>query len=104
MIPKQPAYLWQNSCLVNKLTLILTINNPHDALPDYNRNPQHIRKLNVVCGLDWNLEPQNFNDSQHANYFSYWFWAFIYQRGPYNNMADSSAGLTVRLRCDWLNV
>jgi len=30
--------------------------------------------------------------------------AFIYQRGPYNNMADSSAGLMVRLRCDWLNV
>jgi len=30
--------------------------------------------------------------------------AFIYQRGPYNNMADSSAGLTVRLPCDWLNV
>jgi len=29
--------------------------------------------------------------------------AFIYQRGPYNNnMADSSAGLTVTPPCDWL--
>jgi len=28
----------------------------------------------------------------------------IYQRGPNNNMADSSAGLTVRLPGDWLNV
>jgi len=26
------------------------------------------------------------------------------QQGPYNNMSDSSAGLTVRLPCDWLNV
>src|SRR6218665_1356545 len=30
--------------------------------------------------------------------------AFIWQRGPNNNMADSSARLTVRLPCDWLNV
>ena len=30
--------------------------------------------------------------------------AFIYQRGPYNNMTDSSAGLTVRQPCDWLTL
>ena len=47
-----------------QLTLMLTLNDPHDALPDPNWHLQRLQK-HFVCSWDSNLE--NLNDCQHAS-------------------------------------
>ena len=41
VIPKQ-AYLSWNLCVMTKLALILTLNDPHDASTDSTRPPRHL--------------------------------------------------------------